>query len=327
MRQAGRYLPEYREIRQKAASFLQLCYTPALASEITLQPIRRYGFDAAILFSDILVLPDALGQKVWFEEGIGPRLAPVSPDSPLTCGALDHMQMAGKEKLSSVYEAIDRIRTDLPDECALIGFAGSPWTVATYMIEGGTSRGFEKIRHWAVSDPEGFVGLINILVEATSAHLIGQIEAGAEAVQLFESHSGVLDAAGFERWVVAPNREIVRSVKSKFPDVSIIGFPRGGGVNLTAFIRGTGVDVVGLDQSVPLDWAAQKVQSKLPVQGNLDPIYLLSDQDRLLAETRKILEAFSSAPHIFNLGHGVIKETDPKTVEILVREVRNFQPS
>ncbi|HAA92350.1 MAG TPA: uroporphyrinogen decarboxylase, partial [Rhodospirillaceae bacterium] len=182
MRQAGRYLPEYREIRKQSANFLQLCYSPALAAEITLQPIRRFGFDAAILFSDILVLPDALGQKVWFEEQVGPRLEPITPEAPLSSDAMDHLHGAGHQKLSSVYEAIERIRTDLPSDCTLIGFAGSPWTVATYMVEGGTSRNFEKIRHWATSDRDGFTALIDLLVEATIHHLTGQIEAGAEAI-------------------------------------------------------------------------------------------------------------------------------------------------
>lgn len=325
MRQAGRYLPEYREIRQQAAGFLELCYTPALATEITLQPIRRYGFDAAILFSDILVLPDALGQKVWFEEGIGPRLEPVTREAPLGSDALDHLQGAGQEKLTAVYEAVERTRVDLPADCTLIGFAGSPWTVATYMIEGGTSRGFERIRQWAVSDPSGFGALLDILVEATSRHLIGQIEAGAEAVQLFESHAGVLDADGFERWVVAPNRAIVHAVRKKFPDFPIIGFPRGAGVNISSYIEKTGVNVVGLDQTVPLGWAARHVQSVLPVQGNLDPIYLLSDNETILRQVHSILEAFSEGPHIFNLGHGVIKETDPQSVDFLVKTVREYR--
>ena len=323
MRQAGRYLPEYRKIRKQKKSFLDLCYSPKLAAEITLQPIRRFGFDAAILFSDILVLPDALGQKVWFEEGVGPRLIPVSPRDQLNPAALDNLY--NNDKLESVYDAIRIICKDLPASCTLIGFAGGPWTVATYMIEGGTSRGFEKIRHWSVADPTSFEKFMVVLIEATSLHLIGQIEAGVEAIQIFDSHSGILDEEGFEKWIVEPTQKIVAQVRNHFPKVPIIGFPRGAGTNLLSYINQVEVQGVSLDQYVSCKWAAENIQSVLTVQGNLDPIYLLSDIGTLNRKTRETLSHFGGNPYIFNLGHGVIKETDPKTVEFLVKAVRDFE--
>jgi uroporphyrinogen decarboxylase len=322
MRQAGRYLPEYREIRQKTGSFLDLCYTPKLASEITLQPIRRFGFDAAILFSDILVLPDALGQEVWFEEGLGPRLNPITPSAGLGVKALEQFTSGQNHKLNAVYEAIRDISPKLGGDCALIGFAGAPWTVASYMIEGGATRNFEKIRLWAVSQPDEFRTLIDLLVEATSFHLICQIEAGVEAVQIFDSHAGVLDMVGFEKWVIEPTRSIVKNVRARFPSVPIIGFPRGAGVRLLEYVERTGVQAAGLDQSLPLEWVSRNIQTKVPVQGNLDPIYLLSDREQILSQTQKVLSELSGGPHIFNLGHGVIKETKPEAVEFLLKSVR-----
>jgi len=324
MRQAGRYLPEYREIRKQTTSFLDLCYSPDLAAEITLQPIRRFEFDAAILFSDILVLPDALGQKVWFEEGIGPRLTPVTPTDLLGDTALERFNPDDNEKLKAVYEAIKLIRRDLPSKCALIGFAGAPWTVATYMIEGGTSRGFEKIRHWSVTDPASFERLMALLVEATSRHLIGQIEAGVEAVQIFDSHSGVLDEEGFEKWIVRPTQKTVNRVRERFPETPIIGFPRGAGPNILSYLDCVDVQAVGLDQYMPCAWSAANVQNRMPVQGNLDPIYLLSDTETIYRKTHEILSHFAARPYIFNLGHGVIKETDPESVSFLVKTVREF---
>ncbi|MBO45137.1 MAG: uroporphyrinogen decarboxylase [Rhodospirillaceae bacterium] len=325
MRQAGRYLPEYREIRKQRRSFLDLCYSPELAAEITLQPIRRFGFDAAILFSDILVLPDALGQKVWFEEGVGPRLIPVSPRDPLNPAALDNLYDNENYKLKTVYDAIRIIREGLPAGCTLIGFAGGPWTVATYMIEGGTSRSFEKIRHWAVTDPTSFEKFMAVLVEATSLHLIGQIEAGVEAVQIFDSHSGILDEEGFEKWIVEPTKKVVAQVRNHFSQIPIIGFPRGAGTKLLSYINQLEVQGVGLDQYVSCKWAAENIQRVVPVQGNLDPIYLLSDIETLYRKTLDTLSHFGGNPYIFNLGHGVIKETDPKTVEFLVKAVRDFE--
>lgn len=325
MRQAGRYLPEYRKIRKQTASFLDLCYTPELATEITLQPIRRFGFDAAILFSDILVLPNALGQKVWFEEGVGPRLDPVYPRELLNLRTLDQFNCNDNNKLKAVYEAIRNIREELPATCTLIGFAGAPWTVATYMIEGGTSRSFEKVRQWSVTDPGSFEDLMAVLVEATSRHLIAQIEAGVEVVQIFDSHSGVLDEEGFKKWIVAPTQKIIEKVQNRFPKTPIIGFPRGAGTNILSYIDQVKVQCVSLDQYVSCGWAAEHIQSVLPVQGNLDPIYLLSDMETLHGKIRSTLNYFCKNPYIFNLGHGVIKETDPKAVEFLVQAVRKFE--
>ncbi|MDA0655946.1 MAG: uroporphyrinogen decarboxylase, partial [Proteobacteria bacterium] len=299
MRQAGRYLPEYREIRQKTGSFLDLCYSPELASEITLQPIRRFGFDAAILFSDILVLPDALGQEVWFEEGVGPRLKPITLSVTLAANALEQFTSGQNHKLNAVYDAIRDILPKLGGDCALIGFAGAPWTVATYMIEGGTTRSFEKIRLWAVNQPNEFKTLIDLLVEATSFHLMGQIEAGVEAVQIFDSHAGVLDVFGFEKWVIEPTRAIVKNVRARFPNIPIIGFPRGAGVRLLEYVEKTGVQAVGLDQTLALEWVSKNIQTRIPVQGNLDPIYLLSDKDSILRQTQKVLLELSGGPHIF----------------------------
>jgi uroporphyrinogen decarboxylase len=324
MRQAGRYLPEYRALRKQAGSFLDLCYTPELAAEITLQPIRRYGFDAAILFSDILVLPDALGQTVRFEEGIGPKLDPVTADNLAAVCRPEAVLGGGNEKLEAVYEAIRLIRRELPAETALIGFCGAPWTVATYMVEGGGSKTFERIRRWAAADSAGFAQLIDILVDTTVAHLLGQIAAGVEAVQLFESHAGVLDTVGFARWVLEPARRIVTALHAAAPDVPVIGFPRGGGVQLPRYASETGIDALGLDQSIPLDWIDGLLPKNFPVQGNLDPIYLLDGSAEIARHVEAICEALPERPHIFNLGHGVIKETDPETIQTLVECLRSL---
>ncbi len=324
MRQAGRYLPEYRRLRAKAENFMEFCHTPELAAEATLQPLRRFPLDAAILFSDILVVPHALGQPVWFEEGSGPRLAPISGRRDMS-----GLKATGlRERLAAVYETVRRVRANLAaedrDEITLIGFAGAPWTVATYMVEGGSSRDFARTKAWAYADPDGFQALIELLVEATAEYLIGQVAAGAEAVQLFDSWAGVLPESQFKRWVTVPTRAIVARVKARYPSVPIIGFARGAGPMYQSYRVDGGVDVLGLDTSVPLDWAARVLQPLGPVQGNLDPHILVAGGAVLEAEVRRILEAFADRPFVFNLGHGILPETSPDNVAALVRLVHGW---
>ncbi len=318
MRQAGRYLPEYRALRQGVGSFLELCYAPHLAAEDTLQPVRRFGFDAAILFSDILVVPHALGVEVEFVEGKGPSLAPVNDEAGVASLAPERTE----ERLGPVYETVQRVRDALPDGVALIGFAGAPWTVAAYMVEGGTSSDFMKARRWAVGDPQGFGALIECLVEATATHLCRQVASGAEALQIFESHAGLLGEEAFERWVVAPTAEIVRRVRTAFPEVPIIGFPRGAGLLCERYLAATGVTALSLDSTVPLAWAG-RLQEQVPVQGNLDPACLLAGGAALESAVRRRLGALGGGPFIFNLGHGIDKETPVGHVEALVTMVRN----
>lgn len=322
MRQAGRYLPEYREIRAQANGFLDLCYTPDLAVEVTLQPIRRYGFDAAILFSDILVVPDALGCEVTFVEGEGPKLETIRDGA-----AVSKLSKAAlHEHLAPVYETLKRLRRDLPEETALIGFAGAPWTVASYMVEGGGSKEFQEARTFARRDPESFSALIDLVVEATVDYLSAQVEAGAEALQLFDSWAGVLPPSEFHRWCVRPLKTIVTSVKKNHPEIPIIAFPRGAGVLYRHFVEFVPVDGVSLDTSVPADWAAEQLP-KVCLQGNLDPIALLSGGDGMLNDTRHLLNKLAGRPHIFNLGHGVLPPTNPDTVKRLVDFVRSYRPS
>ena len=324
MRQAGRYLPEYRRLRAKAENFMAFCHMPELAAEATLQPLRRFSLDAAILFSDILVVPHALGQSVWFEEGSGPRLVPIS--GPRDMRGLKTSGL--RERLAAVYETVRRVRATLAtegkDNTTLIGFAGAPWTVATYMVEGGSSRDFARTKAWAYGDPNGFQALIDLLVEASAKHLMGQVAAGAEAVQLFDSWAGVLPESQFERWVTAPTRAIVARVKARYPSVPIIGFPRGAGPMYRSYRVDSGVDVLGLDTSVPLDWAARVLQPLGPVQGNLDPHILVAGGAMLEAEVRRILEAFADRPFVFNLGHGILPETAPDNVAALARLVHGW---
>ena len=322
MRQAGRYLPEYRALRAQAGSFLELCYTPEFATEVTLQPIDRFGLDAAILFSDILVVPHGLGQELWFVENEGPKLSAIRDTDGL--GILDPARMV--ERLAPVYRTVESVAARLPDDTALIGFAGAPWTVACYMVEGGGSRDFAAVKRWAYGDPEGFGALIDILVEATAIHLCEQIRAGAEAVQIFDSWSGVLPAPTFREWVIAPTRRLVACVREFFPETPIIGFPRGAGLMYAEYAEKTGVTAVSLDTTVPCEWAAQTLQRRLPVQGNLDPVSLLVGGRALEKDVRGVLEAFSGGPFIFNLGHGVIKETPPEHVAALVAQVRGRAP-
>jgi len=321
MRQAGRYLPEYREVRASTKGFLDLCFTPEKACEVTLQPIRRYGFDAAILFSDILVIPWALGQGLQFVEGEGPKLDALEGDSALA--DLADPTKAG-DALSAVCETVSKLSATLPPETTLIGFAGAPWTVATYMIEGGSSRDFMKTKIWAYRNPESFARLMDIIVEATVSYLSAQVKAGAEAIQLFDSWAGTLDSASFTRWVTAPNRAIVDRVRALHPDIPIIGFPRAAGMNLYGYVDAVGVDAVSLDQMLPLDLIRHTVQPKIPVQGNLDPVALLTGGQTLDASIDAIMDSLSHGPFIFNLGHGIIKETPPEHVTQLVERVRAF---
>jgi uroporphyrinogen decarboxylase len=319
MRQAGRYLPEYRAVRKNVADFLELCFSPELAIEVTLQPIRRYGFDAAILFCDILVVPYGLGQKVAFREGEGPVLEPVRNVADLA--SLDPAPV--RERLAPVYQAVRGIAAALPPEVALIGFAGSPWTVATYMVEGGTSRDFQTIRLWAYGDPEGFSTLIDLLVTATIEHLSAQIEAGVEIVQLFDTWAGILPEAAFRRFVIEPTRRIVAALSSRHPGIPIIGFPRSAGLLAEAYATETGVTAISLDATMPLSVARDRLQALRPVQGNLDPLLLVVGGDAMAAQARAILNTLAGGPFIFNLGHGIVPQTPPEHVQRLVDIVRH----
>ena len=322
MRQAGRYLPEYRELRKQAGSFLELCYNPALAAEVTLQPITRYQMDAAILFSDILVIPDALGAELSFVEGEGPRLTPLKDLRDIEALRLDCIA----DHLAPVYETVERVAAELPDGAALIGFAGAPWTVATYMIEGGSSRDFAATRNWAFSDSDSFQRLIDILVAATVDYLIAQLRHGAEVLQIFDSWAGVLSESEFRRWSVAPMKAIVEGVRAAYPEAPIIGFPRGAGVMMRDYVVDTGVDGISIDAATPVQWAAQALQPHCAVQGNLDPLCLLHGGPRMIDEIAAIMEALAGGPFIFNLGHGIVPATPPEHVAELVETVRGWRP-
>ena len=315
MRQAGRYLPEYREVRARAHDFVELCLSPALAAELTLQPIRRYGMDGAILFSDILMLPYALGQKLGFREGEGPVLERIEDAAGIA--RLDSGRTASS--LDPVFETARRVRGALDPRTTLIGFAGAPWTVATYMVEGGGSRDFRRVKSWAYRDPEGFHVLIDLLVETTIEYLTGQIEAGAEVVQLFDSWAGVLPERAFVRWVIEPTRRIATALKRRFADYPVIGFPRGAGVLHERYLRETGVDGVGIDTSVPPDYAHRSLQPHGTVQGNLDPVLLIVGGDALEEAVRGLRQMLGRGPYIFNLGHGVLPQTPPENVQALAR--------
>ena len=321
MRQAGRYLPEYREIRRSASGFLELCYTPELAVEVTLQPIRRYGFDAAILFSDILVVADALGCAVDFVEGEGPKLQTIRDDQAVA--RLNRSSL--HQHLAPVYETIRRLRKSLPDETALVGFAGAPWTVTSYMVEGGGSKEFQEARSFARRDPETFSALIDLVTDATSDYLLAQIEAGAQALQLFDSWAGVLPPEQFQRWCERPIGRIVDAVKKAHPEIPIIAFPRGAGILYEQFVRNVAVDGVSLDTTIPASWADQAL-NKVCLQGNLDPIALLTGGDQMLNDAQHLLDVFKDRPFIFNLGHGVLPGTNPDTVKRLVDFVRSYRP-
>jgi uroporphyrinogen decarboxylase len=320
MRQAGRYLPEYRTVRAGAGSFLDLCFNPDLAVEVSLQPIRRFGLDAAILFSDILVVPHGLGQAVGFSEGRGPILEPVRTNGELACLSLDGMV----DRLAPVYETVRRLRRSLPAGTALIGFAGAPWTVASYMVEGGSSRDFAMAKGWAYGDPAGFAALIDLLVEATVAHLLAQIEAGADIVQLFDSWAGALPAAALQAWSIEPCRRIVARLRARHPSVPVILFPRGVGPAYRAY-RDLGPAALGLDTGVPLDWAAAELRPAVVLQGNLDPVTLVVGGAALQEQGRAILERLGPDRLIVNLGHGVLPQTPPDHVAALVELVRGWR--
>jgi uroporphyrinogen decarboxylase len=315
MRQAGRYLPEYRQLRAKARDFIELCLTPTLAAEATLQPIRRYGMDGAILFSDILMLPYALGQRIAFHEGEGPALEPVEDHSGIA--RLDLSRAI--PRLDPVLETVRRVSAALGPETVLLGFAGSPWTVAAYMVEGGGSRDFRRTKTWAYRDIKGFSALIDLLAEGTIEYLTGQIQAGAELVQLFDSWAGILPEPAFGRWVIEPTQRIVTVLKSRFPDCPIIGFPRSAGLLYERYVSDTGVDGIGIDTAVPAGYAHDRLQPLATVQGNLDPVLLVAGGavlEHTIAELRRTL---GRGPYVFNLGHGVLPETPPENVEALAR--------
>jgi len=318
MRQAGRYLPEYRALRAEVGSFLDLCYTPDKAAEVTLQPIRRFGMDAAILFSDILVVPHALGQDVAFREGEGPVLPPLAGADDLAQLSLERLH----ERLVPVYETVARVAGALPAETTLIGFAGAPWTVATYMVEGGSSRDFAATKAWAYDDPAGFDALIALLIEATAAYLDRQVRAGAEVVQLFDTWAGVLPPDAFRRWAIAPVQAIVARLKADHPGVPVIGFPRGAGLMYPEYAAATGICGIGLDTAVPPEQAAALLQPHVTVQGNLDPLKLVAGGAGMAAAVADILGALSSGPFIFNLGHGIVPQTPPEHVATLIDLVR-----
>jgi len=318
MRQAGRYLPEYRELRAKSASFLDFCYSPAAAAEATLQPIRRFGFDAAILFSDILVIPDALGQKVSFESGAGPRLEPI--ETPEDLSRL--REAADYSRLAPVFETVDRVKSALPAQTAFIGFCGAPWTVASYMIAGQGTSDQAPSRLFAYRHPEAFASLIEKLTEASIGYLLRQIDAGVEVVQIFDSWAGVLPPHEFESWVFSPLREIVSRIKSERPNALVIAFARGVGTHLTRLVAELGADAYGLDTAADPAWAARETAGRAALQGNLDPLALLAGGPALDREVEAILGALKGYPHIFNLGHGILPQTPIAHVERLVDLIR-----
>lgn len=321
MRQAGRYLPEYRELRAEKGGFLNLVYDTDAAAEITLQPIRRFNFDGAILFSDILIVPYAMGQNLEFLAGEGPRLTPKLLDANLQ--SLAKMP----ERLTPIYETVRKVRSNLAKDKTMLGFAGSPWTVATYMVAGEGSRDQHDTRAFAYRDPAAFQAIIDSIIVVTIEYLCGQIEAGAEAVQLFDSWAGSLAPMQFERWVIAPNAAIVSAVKARYPATPIIGFPKGSGEKLVAYAKETGVDAVGVDETIDPLWAARELPAGMPVQGNLDPLLLLAGGAELDQGIHAVLDAFADRPHVFNLGHGIGQFTPIAHVEQLLATVRGWKKS
>lgn len=318
MRQAGRYLPEYRGVRESAGDFLKLCLTPDLAAEVTLQPVRRFGFDAAILFSDILVIPYALGQRVWFIEGEGPRLEPV-----MDRGGLGNLRMQfDQDVLTPVYEAIVKVKAELAPTVALLGFCGAPWTLATYMIAGRGSADQSAARLFAYRDPEGFTHLMDILVENAANHLIQQFRAGVDAVQIFDTWAGVLPAAEFRRWCIEPTARLVAKLRSQIPDAKVIGFPRGIGTGILRYLENVAVDAIGLDWTMDVNFAREYIGRHIAVQGNLDPLVLAAGGDALDRAVGEILTAFSDRPFIFNLGHGILPQTPIAHVEQMLARIR-----
>ena len=319
MRQAGRYLPEYRATRAQAGDFLSLCYNPELAAEVTLQPIRRYGFDAANLFADILLIPQALGADLWFVTGEGPRLSTIT-----TPGELEVLKPASDvhEHLSPIYETVKILSRELPDETTLIGFAGAPWTVATYMIAGRGTPDQGPAHALMQADKATFEGLLDLITKATIEYLSAQIDAGAEVVKIFDSWAGSLKGDAFDRYALEPAREIISALKVRHPDTPIIAFPREAGDRYIGFAKATGADCVALDNSISAKWAAENVQVDGCVQGNLAPGHMITGGQNLIDETRAIVKAFSDGPHIFNLGHGITPDADPENVALMIETVR-----
>jgi uroporphyrinogen decarboxylase len=318
MRQAGRYLPEYMAIRRGVGSMLDLCFTPKLAAEVTLQPVRRFGFDAAILFSDILVIPHALGRHVRFETGEGPKLEPL--DDPAAMMAM--RSAADDEVLAPIYETIGLVKPALPSEVTFLGFCGAPWTVATYMVAGHGTPDQAPARTFAYRHPQAFAHLIDVLVESSTHYLVQQFKAGVDAVQIFDTWAGVLPPDEFDRWCIAPAVRIVEGVRRAIPSAKIIGFPRGAGSNLPRYAMQTGVDAVGLDWMLDLDFARDEIQNRKPVQGNLDPLALRAGGAALDRGVDAVLAAFSNGPFIFNLGHGILPDTPVAHVEQMLKRVR-----
>ena len=317
MRQAGRYLPEYRALRAEKGGFLELAYDSDCACEITLQPIHRFGFDGAVLFSDILVIPHAMGQDLWFEAGEGPRLAPRLAESNW------RDLVAQPQRLDPIYETVRKVKAELPLTTTFLGFAGSPWTVATYMVSGQGSKDHADARTMAYTQPEGFGALIDAIVANTVEYLSRQIQAGVDAVQLFDSWAGSLSPAQFDRWVIAPNAAIVTALKKLHPQTPIIGFPKGAGAKLLDYAKGVGADAIGIDETVDPVWVHANLPEGLPVQGNLDPMALLAGGEPLEQAVARIRTAFAGRPHIFNLGHGISQFTPIAHVEKLISLVRN----
>jgi uroporphyrinogen decarboxylase len=318
MRQAGRYLPEYQAVREKAGGFLDLCFNPELAADVTLQPVRRFGFDAAILFSDILVVPLALGRKVEFLTGEGPKLEPMADAAALA----NLRESVDGKVLAPIYETVRQVKSALDDKTALIGFCGAPWTVATYMVAGAATPDQAPARLFAHRDPESFAQLIDRLVQASIEYLVGQLKAGAEVVQIFDTWAGVLGPEQFERWCIEPTRLIVAGVRNKIPDAKIIGFPRGAGMLAWPYINMTGVNAIGLDWTFDRGIASELFQPRVPVQGNVDPLALLAGGPALDREVDEVMEKLSGGPLIFNLGHGILPETPIAHVERMLKRVR-----
>ncbi len=320
MRQAGRYLPEYRALRADKGGFLNLVYDADAACEITLQPIRRFGMDGAILFSDILIVPHAMGQDLSFGPGEGPRLVPPLLDADFSA------LTPAPAYLAKIYETVARVAAAIPPETTLLGFAGSPWTVATYMVAGQGSKDQAETRRLAYRDPTAFGRLIDAIVGVTVDYLSGQIAAGAMAVQLFDSWAGTLSPAQFDAWVIAPTAAIVSALKSHHPQVPVIGFPKGAGAKLVRYAEATGIDAVGLDETVDPLWADSALPANLPVQGNLDPLALIAGGASLDAAIARIRHAFPTRPHVFNLGHGILQDTPIAHVEQLLKALRSTPP-
>jgi uroporphyrinogen decarboxylase len=320
MRQAGRYLPEYRAVRKKAGSFLDLCFNPELAAEVTLQPVRRFAFDAAILFSDILVVPHALGRKVRFVEGVGPRLDPMED-----AAALDSVQCdVDQSTLARIYETVRRVKAELPQNVALVGFCGAPWTVATYMVAGRGTPDQMPARLLAAKHPEAFGRLIDKLIEVSAGYLVEQLAAGADCVQIFDTWAGTLPTEDFECWCVQPTKRLVSKVREQCPGAKIIGFPRGAGTKFPRYVEESGVDAVSLESAIDRKFAVTAIQSRVPVQGNLHPELLLAGGAMLERGVDDVLESFSAGPFIFNLGHGILPQTPVAHVERMLARVRRL---